>query len=710
MRRKIWQGVLLGAVAASVGVVGYNVGWLRGWEATTWAWRVRFFSRPDSVADQIRVVLLDQASLDWAKNEHGLSWPWPRQVYAPLVDFCRRAGAKVIAFDVLYTEPSAYGPEDDALLGQAIAGSGTFVGAVFLSSRAGETEKWPDFVKDRRPPDIVLDAACERWRAGLEMPRASFPIPEVSSNALWLGNVSDEPDEDGVFRRAAVFRWFDGSPVASLGIASFLAAEKAGGRQPEIRWEPGWLRIGGRRIPVDSRLRALLRYSGGAGGPYKTYNVAGLIQSEVRLQSGETPSVDPSEFKDKYVLFGFSAPGLLDLRVTPLSRVYPGVLIHATQLDNLLSQRFLRDAPNGFRITALFALAVMVSIVGRLAKRWWHSVVTIFLALPLPLAGGFFGYAAGFWWPIMDSAVAVAVALVGAVVWNYATEGRQKAFIKQAFKHYISPAYIDLLLQNPAQLKLGGEKKELSIFFSDLQGFSSFSERMDAETLTMFLNEYLTDMTNIIQEEGGTLDKYEGDAIIAFWNAPLTLPDHAVRACRAALRCQRKLQERKAEFVNRYGHELKMRIGINTGEVVVGNMGSRDRFNYTILGDAANLASRLEGANKAFGTFLMVSESTWQKTDGVFVGRCLGAIRVVGRKTPVQVYEILGLPGESAPDFLSVYNSAVQHVQDRQWREAVQLFEKLGHDPVSRKYAERCRQLCEAPTEDWDGVWNLTEK
>lgn len=710
MRRKIWQGVLLGAVAASCGLLLYSVGWLRGWEATTWAWRVRFFSQPDSTADQIRVVLLDQASLDWAKNEHGLSWPWPRQVYVPLVQFCQRAGAKVIVFDVLYTEPSAYGPEDDALLGQAIADSGKFVGAAFLSARTGEMERWPEFLQDKRPPDIVLDADCEHSRAGLEMPRASFPIPEVASNALWLGNVSDEPDEDGVFRRAAIFRWFDGSPVASLGIAAFLAAEKAAGRQPEIRWEPGWLRIGGYRIPADSRLRALLRYTAGAGGPYKTYNVAGVIQSEVRLQSGETPSVDPTEFQDKYVLFGFSAPGLLDLRVTPVSRVYPGVLIHATQLENLLSQRFLRDAPNGFRVAGLFALAVIVSVVGRLAKRWWHSVVTILLALPLPLVFGFIGYAAGYWWPIMDGAVAVAVALVGAVVWNYATEGRQKAFIKQAFKHYISPAYIDLLLENPAQLKLGGEKKELSIFFSDLQGFSSFSERLDAETLTAFLNEYLTDMTDIIQEEGATLDKYEGDAIIAFWNAPLTLPDHAVRACRAALRCQRKLQERNAEFAQRFGHELKMRIGINTGEVVVGNMGSRDRFNYTILGDAANLASRLEGANKAFGTFLMVSEATWQKTGNVFVGRCLGAIRVVGRKTPVRVFEILGLPGEPAPDFLSDYNTALKHVLDRQWREAVAVFEKLGHDPVSRKYAERCRQLCERPGEDWDGVWNLTEK
>ena len=216
---------------------------------------------------------------------------------------------------------------------------------------------------------------------------------------------------------------------------------------------------------------------------------------------------------------------------------------------------------------------------------------------------------------------------------NYVTEGRQKAFYRHAFKHYLSPVVIDRLLEEPSRLKLGGERRELSIFFSDLQGFSSISERLDPQALTTLLNDYLSDMTDIILEEEGTVDKYEGDAIIAFWNAPLTQPDHALRACRAALRCQQKLRERNQEFLQRAGSAFWMRIGINTGPVVVGNMGSRQRFDYTVLGDAANLASRLEGANKAFGTDTMVAESTWIQTNGQLKGREIGLLRVVGRQT-----------------------------------------------------------------------------
>lgn len=709
MRKKIGQGVVLGLVAAALALLAQQRGWLAGWEAATWAWRVRFFAQAGSAADQIRVILLDQASLDWGKNEHGLSWPWPRQVYAPLIQFCRRGGAKAVAFDVLYTEPSAYGVEDDAALGQAIAESSNFVGAVFLSNRTGDSTQWPSYVSSTASLQIVVHEACRPLMDGVSSERASFPIAEVASHAVLLGNVSDEPDGDGVFRRAALLRWFDGRVVPSLGIAAFLAAEQAAGRHSELQWDPGSLRVGERRIPVDSQLRAILRYAGDVG-TYKTFNAAAVIQSEVRLQAGEKPAIDPEVFRDKYVFFGFSAPGLLDLRVTPISKVYPGVLIHATQLDNFLSQRFLRDVSRSWLWTGTVLLSVWAAVLGRLCKRWWQSAITFLVGVPLPLALGFGLYAMGYWWPVMAGEIGVAIALTGAVVWNYATEGRQKAFIKQAFKHYISPAYIDLLLENPDQLKLGGEKKELTIFFSDLQGFSSFSERLDPETLTAFLNEYLTYMTDIIQEEGGTLDKYEGDAIIAFWNAPLDLPDHAVRACRAALRCQRKLQELNPQFAQRYGHELKMRIGINTGEVVVGNMGSRERFNYTILGDAANLASRLEGANKAFGTFLMVSETTWAQAQHSFTGRCLGAVRVVGRKTPVHVFEILGLADEPAPEFLAVYRAGLEKVRRKMWGEALREFEKVLQDPVSQKYAERCRVLVQNSGADWDGVWNLTEK
>ena len=224
------------------------------------------------------------------------------------------------------------------------------------------------------------------------------------------------------------------------------------------------------------------------------------------------------------------------------------------------------------------------------------------------------------------------------------------------------------------------------------------------------LNEYLTDMTDIILEEGGYLDKYIGDAIVAFWNAPVDQPDHAVRAVRALLRCNRMLAERREHYQRKSGVVIKARIGMNTGDVTVGNMGSRDRFNYTVLGDAANLASRLEGANKVFGTYNMISETTWLQTQGQFRGRELGRLRVVGRQQPVRVYEILGLANEPTPAFLADFEAGVKLCLEGQWPAALERFERHPEDPPSVAYAAQCRKHLSTASQTWDGIWSLTEK
>ena len=291
---------------------------------------------------------------------------------------------------------------------------------------------------------------------------------------------------------------------------------------------------------------------------------------------------------------------------------------------------------------------------------------------------------------------------------NYATEGRQKRFIKSAFKQYLGETVIDQIIADPSKLSLGGERKQLTMFFSDLEKFSSFSEKLEPPQLIDLLNVYLTDMGRVLMEEGGYIDKYIGDAIVAFWNAPLPQPDHAVRAIRAALRCQQVVRERQADLsAKAAGMPVRMRIGLNTGDVVIGNMGSQERFNYTMLGDAANLASRLEGANKAFGTFILVSETTWTAANHVVSGRELGALQVVGRKKPVRVYEPLALRREDLPAWLPDYEAGLRAVAEKRWADALALFDKLPDDPPARAYAAKLRALNGA---DWDGVWSLTEK
>lgn len=766
MLKKIIQGLAVGLAAALAALLLWSGGALTRFEAKTWDWRVTRLAKPGAATDNIRLIFIDQYSLDWAKKEMGLKWPWPREVYKPILDFCRRQGARAVIFDMVYTEPSYMGVEDDRAFGAAIAETTGFVGTVFLG-QDGVSTNWP---KNLRVPEMrglsawLAEAGQRRsgwWRAwsGRErggppasaiegsprgrrsMPTATFPIPEVATNATLLGNVHATPDSDAIFRRLELFTVFDGKAVPCLGLAAYLVAAP----DPTLSIAPGLLRIGpsssalpqskieNRKssilpaVPIDRRGRALLNFRGPAG-THQRFTAAAVIQSELRLQEGqgaEPPIKDPAAFKDCYVFLGCNAPGLLDLRPTPISRVYPGAEIFATALDNLLSNDFMRDAPRWFTLLLVVSMGLLAGLLTRLGRNAYENVLVFVLAIPLPAVLCVAAYQRGFWLPFLAQESAVLFALVGAVLVNYATEGKQKRFIRGAFKQYLSETVIEQLTRHPERLTLGGEQRTLSIFFSDLQGFTTISEGLNPQELTALLNDYLTAMTDIIQEEGGTVDKYEGDAIIAFWNAPLAQDDHGARSVRAALRCQAKLAELRPALRERTGKDLFMRIGINTGAVVVGNMGSHNRFNYTILGDAANLASRLEGINKQFGTYTLISEATRIAMDlppapaaaaaprpGEIAVREISRVAVVGRKTAVQVFEPMA-PDEFAArreDF-AVFAQGLAAYYAGRFAEAVRAFESIQEkDPPAAAYLRKCRALLAQAPAAWDGVWVMTEK
>jgi adenylate cyclase len=470
--------------------------------------------------------------------------------------------------------------------------------------------------------------------------------------------------------------------------------------------------VGRRAAPLTAQGGPLLRFRGPAG-TYKAFSAAAVLQSEIRLLTGTGPAiVDLGTLRDKYVFFGFSAPGLYDLRSTPVGGVYPGVEIQATMLDNFLSQDFMWAVPGGMTLVLAIGLALVSAIGVSLFSRPLSGVAVGALGVGLPIAGALAAYEMGFWLHLMVLEMSVLVAVAMGLLLNYATEGRQKKFIKNAFKQYLSPAFIEQLIQHPERLQLGGERKVLSIFFSDLQGFTSISEGLAPEDLTVLLNEYLSAMTAIIQAEGGTVDKYEGDAIIAFWNAPLDIPDHAQRVVRAALECQRKLAEMRPAIRSRIGKDLLMRIGINTGPAVVGNLGSRTRFDYTMLGDAVNLAARLEGANKDFGTYTMISQATRDLIGSSFCVRELARLAVVGRREPVVVYEpMLDTAYNSGQEFLAEFERGRQLFYDGRFDEAFQVMDALrGVDPAAAAYAEKCRALRGQRLEAWRGVWVMKNK
>ena len=689
--------------ASALALALWRTNALERWEARTWDWRVAHFARPvPGATDRIRLIFLDQYSLDWGKKK-GWSWPWPRQCYAPVLDFCRRAGARAVAFDVIYSEPSSIDVADDVAFGEAVAGCRGFVGALFVSNENGGATNWP---ADVPPSSVRLDGPPPR---SVQLPLAAFPIPEMATNATLLATVFGNPSRDGIYRRLHPLSVFDGQAVPSLGLGAYLAPLS----NRTLSVSGSWLKVSGQPVPIplDRHGETILHFRG-KSKTHKTINIAAVIESELRLKAGKTPIIEPVSFSNAYVLLGFTAPALLDLRPSPVSAVYPGVEIHATFLDNLLAGDFMRDAPVPMTTLLTILLALAASFGVRFSRGTFGTALMFVVLLPLPIGFGFWAYTRNLWLPIVAPLIAVAPALIATLGLNYATEGKQKRFIKSAFKQYLSPVVIEELVVDPGRLKLGGETRELSILFSDVKGFTGISEHLTPEQLTGLLNDYLTAMTEIIYKHGGTVDKYEGDAIIAFWNAPVAQADHAERAVRAALEYQATLTAIRPDLKTRYGHELFARIGLNSGPVVVDNMGSRQRFNYTFLGDAGNLASRLEGINKQFATPILISEMTRTPLSPEIAVREISRVQVVGRKEPVRVFEPMTVETAAARrEWLPQFAEALAAYYAGRFEEALQGFTALtASDPTSALYAARCRELAAHPPAEWAGVWVMTEK
>jgi len=773
--QKRWlQGIAGGVIAALLSLILWDMALLEVWESKTWDWRESRLARPSLASDQICLILVDQGSLDWMSQSNGLSWPWPREIYSVIVDFCKRNQAKSLSFDVLFTEPSTYGVEDDRAFGRAVADYGKVASAAFLKKLSGSHTKWPEDTKFKP----IIFSGVESWlkspggQASL-FPRAVMPIPELTATSAMLCNVQQEPDSDGIYRRARMVSIFDNHLVPSLALGSYFAGENWVLSRSEVDLKqhytvaPGLLKIGNRTIPLDEEGEAILRYRG-PSGTHKTYSAASIIKSEIEFRKNgpqpvnkgdgsidrgvfkrETQSLESGEFKDKYVFFSFSAPGLFDLRSSPVDSVYPGVEIQATMLDNFLAGDFIRKAQRYSVILYVIFLTLICSV----CITFFKGALLLFLAgsfcLALPVGISLVAYEAGIWMPLVVQEIATLLAILFSMGLNYASEGRQRRFIKSAFSQYLSPIFIEQLIQHPEKLKLGGERKELSIFFSDLQGFTSISEKLSPEELTSLLNNYLSAMTKIIHEEGGTVDKYEGDAIIAFWNAPLDVPNHESCAVRAALRCQKRLAQMRPEMRKVVGTDMLMRIGLNTGVVVVGNMGSHSRFDYTMLGDAVNLAARLEGANKEFGTYTMISAFTCKAIrgeictnptlvnrgalsdfdlpakdcskestpEGKFAFRELARLAVVGKKEAVTVFEpMFQEEFENNKDLYIAYDQGLQHFYNGQLSDALEIFSAIAHkDSAASAYVKKCSELLSEfaknrPAELWNGVWTMTRK
>ncbi|MGB6338689.1 MAG: adenylate/guanylate cyclase domain-containing protein, partial [Candidatus Aminicenantaceae bacterium] len=565
MKNRVLRGVFIGGVVFACVFVLYALDVFQPLEWRSWDLRLQMFSNPTRASEDIVLFLIDQQSLDVYEQEQGLAWPWPRQMYSALIQYCLRGEAKALVFDLIFSEGSVFGVEDDKDFADNMATAGNVYLPFFLSHHEAETSEDTLALLKR----FSLDMTQIPQEYLHPMKSASLPLDVLLRSAHGAGNSRFLPDSDSIYRRIPLAFDLEGLALPALPFA--LADDIGGGRDLAD-------------IPSDGSGKMVIRYYGPTG-TYQSYSLAAIINSFALMEEGREPQVSPEFFKGKIILVGASAPGLLDLRSTPFSAVCPGAEIQATVIDNLLKGDFIHFPSPVFVILWIAFLTLFVGMVTSLMTKVWKIIVVSVFFFALPAILSVISFLNGFWLDFVGPEFAVLSSFIAANILNYGFEGRERRFIKDVFRHYLSPEFIERIIEDPSLLQLGGERREITSFFSDLAGFTPISEALSPEDLVRLLNAYLSEMTEIILDSGGTLDKYEGDAIIAFWNAPLDHDDHATRACLAALRCQQRLDELRPEFQDQYGHSLHMRIGVNSGPAVVGNMGSHRRFDYTAMGD-----------------------------------------------------------------------------------------------------------------------------
>ena len=671
--------------------------------------QMTYLEPPQSTIEDIVIVDIDARSL----AKMGRYGRWPRSFHATLVDYLKQGNAKLIGFDILFAgEEDTSG--DDLQLSEAVRRAGTVYTALYLlpADSASFLYVMSDDPYSVWSPNstIRLPESVRQQLSTAE--RIEGPYPELAKATEGLVAVNSWPDQDGVHRAVPLAMNFSGRTYPAL---SLRLAMDALGIQPEERQtgQGRFLSFTGQRfIPIDKEGRMLLRYYG-RGGP-KAHTFRYVSYYDVYSENL------PSEFFDgKIVLVGSSLPGMGDLLSVPFGAAFPGVELHATAIQNILTSDFLTKMTPRATFLTVLGLSILTSILALTLRPWKGAALTLGLVVAYFLLTLVIFIREGFWMEVVRPEGVVLLSYVAPLMYRYFTEERERRQMKQAFQQYVSPLVVEEVTRDPSKLKLGGEKRVLTMLFSDLAGFTSVSEKLPPESLCLLLNEYLTAMTDIILSHDGTIDKYEGDLIMALFGAPAWREDHAVRACRAALDMQARLAKLREQWAHEGKPALYARIGINTGEVVVGNMGSKTRMDYTVIGDAVNLASRLEGANKLYGTNLMISEMTYEMVAEQFLVRELDLIRVQGKQRPVAVYEVLGVTEEplvpNRVQMLERYASGLRAYRDRQWDDAEAAFRVAlaltPDDGPSKVYVSRCAAHRNVPPPaDWDGVFQMETK
>ncbi len=651
-------------------------------------------------------------------------FPWPYNYYAHLITNLERAGAKIIAFDIIWDTPA--GPEQ----------------------KLDYDSLWNVIHRYR---NIVLSG-----RVDINIGMGKYSVKKYSDNYnnifygadSLIGIVNIRNDRDGIFRRYQPFTYINGKQVPTFSIA-VLKAYYGIPADSELTFDSHAFHFQNHSIPNSDGTSTILNYY----GPTRTFKYLQFsdvmddhefkTRDELTLGT-DINTFDDSDFgylktnifKNKIILVGSSLPEFKDLLPVPLNNssragdnLTNGVEVHATMVQNVLDGFYIQYPPPWIEISITFLLGFLI-IFGVLKIAKWktqHPFLIELAAIIFLIAfitGLFFGT---LWLFIAHSILAqfvgpcftIVSCYLGASAYRYYDERKQKLKIKEMWGHYLSPVVVNEIIADPKKLRLGGEQRELTVLFSDIEEFTTFSEKITPEELVTVLNEYLNAMMFIIMQNNGTFDKSVGDAIMAFWGAPIPQKEHAINACLTALEMQLALISMREKWIAEGKSPIKMRVGINTGLMVVGNMGGAERFNYTVMGDSVNLGSRLEGANKQYGTSIMISESTYLQAREYIRVRELDLLVVKGKTEPIRVYELIGKASDPLPEkkeeLLQLYHEGLALYRQRKFKESEDLFTQSKNlDPTdfpSQLYRDRSRlYVMNPPPEDWNGVFVMRTK
>ena len=663
-------GLAIGVAAAILAALVSTLPLTRTVELKTYDARLRAVATGAGASRDIVMVEIGEDALRRLEPLVG-RWPWPRLVHGAIVDFLARGPAQLVVYDVLFTEAAKgsfeagettwTGEESDQAFVDAVARAGNVV----LAAEASYEGLLDESNAMRVPLDGIPSLAVAWPLKGFaeKRPVLTPPFPALARAARGLGHSFFALDADGPWRRFVPFVEVGDRVVPSLPVAAYLAAR---GVAPEqVAPSLSSLRIGAARVPLIEQVvpdyygpsravrRGLVPYRGPTlkadGTPtFASYSFYDLFYAEQQLQEGEAPHLSPEVFKDKIVFIGLTAAGLKDVFATPFGEgAMPGDEVHANVLDGLLTGRHIAPALPFQRIALYVLPALAVALVGASVTPYWPTTVAAAL-----VGGALIWWTTrvlgqGTWLPLVGPLVALALTVVGDLGWKYFVEGREKRRVKRLFSRFVSRDVYQQLLASPGDAILGGHRRDMSVLFSDMRGFTTLSEKGVPEDLVRQLNEYFTRMVDVVFAHRGTVDKFVGDMVMALFGAPLDDPDHADHAVQTALAMVEALHVLNGKWALEGRATLDIGIGVNSGDMIAGNIGSASIMSYTVIGDNVNLGARLESLNKDYGTRVIISEATRARLKGRYDVRPLGAVTVKGKTRPVDIFEVRAASGEA---------------------------------------------------------------